>query len=107
MDSDIAAASTVKGRLQRGRGQGYLDAIASPTEEVRTDLLDCIVHDPRWDSQVEERAGYYAELAQRLSLETAAVAAHLFSPDDDRIREEDRTGLAIWVLNGLAQRGRQ
>jgi hypothetical protein len=107
MHSDVAAASTVEGRLQRGRGQGYLDAIASPSEEVRADLLDCIVHDPRWDSQVEARADYYAELAERLSLETSAIAGHLFSSDDDRIRDENRTGLAIWVLNELAKRGRQ
>jgi hypothetical protein len=104
---DIAAASTVKGRLQRGRGQGYLDAVYAPSEQVRTDLLDCIVRDPRWDSQVEARAGYYAELAQRLSLDTAVVAAHLFSPDDDHIHDEDRTGLALQVLSGLARRGRQ
>lgn len=107
MSSNIAAASTARGRLQRGRGQGYLDAISAPSEKARTDLLDCIVNDPRWDSQVEARAGYYAELADRLSLETAAVAAHLFSPDDDRIHDEDRTGLALWVLNGVARRGRK
>lgn len=107
MSSNIAAASTAKGRLQRGRGQGYLDAISAPSEKARTDLLDCIVNDPRWDSQVEARAGYYAELADRLSLDTAAVAAHLFSSDDDHIHDEDRTGLALWVLNGLARRGRQ
>jgi hypothetical protein len=56
MDSDVAPANSLKGRLQRGRGQGYLDALSAPSEEARAALLDCIVRDPRWDSQVESRS---------------------------------------------------
>jgi hypothetical protein len=92
VDPDIAPVNSLKGRLQRGRGQGF---------------LDCIVSDPRWDSQVESRAAYYADLAQRLSLGTRELAGHLFGPEDDKLRDEDRTGLTLAVLQELGRRGGQ
>jgi hypothetical protein len=106
MDSDVAPANSLKGRLQRGRGPGYLDALSAPSEEARAALLDCIVRDPRWDSQVESRSPYYAELAQSLALRTSELAVHLFNSDDDNLRDEDRTGLTLAVLQELGRRGR-
>ncbi len=91
--------------LQRGRGQGYLAALEAPREEVAADLVECLTHDPRWDSQVESRSLFYARLATRVSLDLSPVRAHLFSADDDKDRDEDLTGLALYTLGDLGRLG--
>lgn len=46
--------------LQRGRGGGVFAVLADPT---MTDLvIDCVIHDPRWDHQCEERDLYLTRL---------------------------------------------
>ncbi len=55
------AGSTV-GMLQRGRGAGWLRAVADVVAG-RTALLECLHGDPRWDRQLESRSSYYATLS--------------------------------------------
>ena len=54
-------ASTRTQLLRQGRGAGFLAAIDAGSS-ASTDLLDCVLHDPRWDRQVEARDDYYAQL---------------------------------------------
>ena len=59
--SAIAPFDTRLGQLQRGRGLGFLRALADG-RAAHEDLLECVLNDPRVDRQVEDRARYYAEL---------------------------------------------
>ncbi len=74
----IAPAATRLGQLQRGRGAGFLAAVAAGPAAV-DDVLQCVLADPRIDGQLESRSRYYAELATVLAVPCepmlAAVAA--------------------------------
>ncbi|MAQ14968.1 MAG: hypothetical protein CMN30_09260 [Sandaracinus sp.] len=90
---------TLLGPLQRGLGRGYLAATRGGVGEHA--LLHCILHDPRWDPQLEERASYYAELAIELRLAVDPLAP--------AIREGGPAGsggLAADVSMEMAVRGR-
>lgn len=43
-------------------------------------ILECIHSDPRWDRQLESRAGYYSDLIVATGMELASVSEHLFDP---------------------------
>src|SRR5579883_3217187 len=75
--SVIAPADSLHGQLQRGRGRGYLSALREDVAEVRPLLLDCLLHDPRWDRQLEPRSDYYAQLAMRTALPLDPLQAYL------------------------------
>jgi len=62
MDEPLAHPSSLLGQLQRGRGMGFLAALDAPPTVVAPLLLECIIYDPRWDAQLEQRADYYALL---------------------------------------------
>lgn len=62
-----APSDSALGRLQRGTGRGYLEALAAPARG-REELLACILRDPRHDPQTECRAAYYAALARELGV---------------------------------------
>jgi hypothetical protein len=103
--NEIAPADTMLGRLQRGRGQGFREALAGDAAAATAAVVRCVTHDPRWDRQVEERDKYYADLAVALDLDLSPLEAHL--------READRedagvfhTILTIDVLALMARRGR-
>ncbi|MFI6169151.1 hypothetical protein ACIBCN_20395 [Nocardia sp. NPDC051052] len=49
-----AEPGTLRGMIQRGRGACYPEAQAEPAKAGDL-VVDCIVHDPRWDHQVEQR----------------------------------------------------
>jgi len=51
-----APPDSLLGQLQCGRGAGFLRALQEDASVVRPLLLDCLLHDPRWDRQVETRA---------------------------------------------------
>ena len=84
------------GLLQRGRGAGWLGAVADPTNG-RAALLDCLENDPRLDHQAESRASYYATLAMALEVPATEVAACADHRDDEWLVPE--------VLASMAARG--
>jgi len=65
----LADAGSLLGQLQRGRGEGYLAALDLPSADAADLVWECIVHDPRWDLQVESRDEYYASLARHVDLD--------------------------------------
>ena len=77
----LADGDSLLGRLQRGRGAGWLAAVDDPVRG-RADLLTCLADDPRWDRQVESRSDYYATLAIALNVAPAEIAALVRSDDD-------------------------
>jgi len=93
----LADPGTVLGQLQRGRGAGWRAAVRS--DKGRELLRSCLEHDPRWDSQVEDRADYYARLALALNLTVEDI-----EPDEVAVDDEGRA-LGISVLGRLAVRG--
>ncbi|MGE0601222.1 MAG: hypothetical protein AB7J35_17285 [Dehalococcoidia bacterium] len=98
-----ADARTLEGKLQRGLGSGFLEALDAPRAEVHAILLECIKRDPRWDHQVDDRGSYYGELALRLDLPVTPVVELLRSwgaQDDD-----GDSWVAVDVLQHLANRG--
>ena len=100
-DDALDPPETLLGQLQRGLGRGYL---ASTRGGVGKDeLLHCIVHDPRWDRQVEERATYYAKLAIELRVDVEPIASAVRAGDP----RDWEGGLAADVLMGMAVRGRE
>ncbi len=64
----LAAPESVLGLLQRGRGEGFLAALDMPSAEAAELVWRCIVHDPRYDLQIESRDVYYARLARQVGL---------------------------------------
>jgi hypothetical protein len=90
--------------LQRGRGQGFRDALKAPKSQSIPMLRECIANDPRLDSQVECRSGYYASLAVELGLDLAPLAQHL-KENDDTEQSLWITNLTVGTLGELAKRG--
>lgn len=97
-----ADPSTLLGRLQRGRGEGYRQALAAPKPEAWDCLLDCICNDPRLDSQVESRAEHYASLAIETALDLAPLVQYVRAYDNDD--QGWNTPLAVETLGELAKR---
>ena len=97
-----ADPSTLLGQLQRGRGEGYRQALAAPKPEAWDCLLDCICNDPRLDSQVESRAEYYASLAIEIALDLAPLVQYVRAYDNDD--QGWNTPLAVETLGELAKR---
>ncbi len=73
----LANPDTVLGKLQRGTGDGFLEAVALPSGKAADLVWDCVVHDARWDQQVESRDRYYADLIAHLDF------------DPDRLRPQN------------------
>ncbi|WP_077062674.1 HEAT repeat domain-containing protein [Streptomyces sp. MP131-18] len=106
-ETGIAPSGTLLGLLQRGRGDGWLHALAAPRAQAVAALERCVLHDPRQDWQLEHRSLYYARLYVELDAPLDTVAAHLLNPDDAARPEEERTGLALSVLGHLTSYGNQ
>jgi hypothetical protein len=97
-----ADPNTLLGQLQRGRGEGYRQALAAPRSEAWGCLLDCICNDPRLDSQVESRADYYAQLAIETGLDLDPLVRYVREHDDKG--QGWNTPLAVETLGELAKR---
>lgn len=106
--ASISGADTLVGKLQRGRGQGYLDALAAKRSEAQTALLTCLTSDPRTDPQVENRAEYYGRLAIEVELDLAPLQAFLLHVGQERPAQEDdwRDVLAVSALGWMGRLGR-
>jgi hypothetical protein len=96
VNQEWAASESLLGMLQRGHGAGYRRALATPGADAL--VLECIAHDPRWDRQVEERAGYYARLVVELDIPVDAVPLDVDDPDA-------LLGLGLPVLIELSRSG--
>ncbi len=99
-----ASPDSLLGQLQRGRGEGYLRILSAPKLEAQALLLECLSNDPRLDSQVESRAGYYASIAIAVGLDLTPVARHLRDNDDPN-QTGWNTPLTVETLGELAKRG--
>jgi hypothetical protein len=100
-----AEANSLLGQLQRGRGEGYRRVLCVPRSEGWDYLLDCICNDPRLDSQVEDRAGYYAAVAIETEFELEPLLRYIREYDHDD--QGWNTPLAVETLGELAKRGYQ
>ena len=105
IETDIAPSWTLLGLLQRGRGDGWLHALAADRAEAVAALERCVLHDPRPDWRLEHRSLYYARLYAELGVPLDGIAAHLAHPEDARRTDEERTGLALSVLGHLTSYG--
>ncbi|MEO8274819.1 MAG: hypothetical protein ABI639_01280 [Thermoanaerobaculia bacterium] len=88
--------------LQQGRGAGFLAAVDAG-KRASADLLDCVLHDPRWDRQVESRDDYYAQLL--LATDTNIDAVHRFILEEGREADDADFWLPIGVLAEMSRRG--
>lgn len=77
---ELAGWQTRLGQLQRGRGAGFLAAMAAP-EVARDEVLLCVCADPRIDTQCEQRARCYAELVSALGVPLDPIVQSLSGPD--------------------------
>ncbi len=102
-DTPLAPADTVYGQLQRGRGQGFLRALQENPATVHALLYNCMIHDPRRDHQIEERADYYAHLATVTHMDLAPIEQHLRTLQEER--EDWQALMAIETLGSLAYLG--
>jgi len=98
-----ASPDSLLGQLQRGRGEGFIRILSVPKLEAAQLLLECISNDPRLDSQVEQRAEYYASIAVELGLSLVPLAQHLREHDDTG-QSTRNTALSVSTLGELAKR---
>lgn len=102
----LAPPHELLGALQRGRGCAARQLLARPADVGAASLvLDCITNDPRWDRQIESRDRYYAELVLRLDVPLAPLERHVRAIAGDSKRERFDGGLALGVLERLAEHG--
>jgi len=99
----LAPADSLLGQLQRGRGAGFRHALREDALALRPLLVACVTHDPRWDSQVETRSGYYASLIVHSSAPLAPLDASLRTlAETDPDNPND---LVLGTLHALTARG--
>lgn len=80
-DVDFDDPATFRGQLQRGRGIAVRRA---PGEREAADAVyECVIDDPRWDRQTEDRDDHLAGLIVTLDLSLGPVERHLVAFDDD------------------------
>ena len=92
-----AMYDSLEGQLQRGRGLGFRSALGDPGTAGKL-VLRCVLEDPRWDAQVEDRGLYYARLFRALDLPLDPISKHLAT-------DPERPALALDVLECLARYG--
>lgn len=94
--------ATLRGQLRRGRGTA---ARRAPQEPGTADAVyECVINDPRWDRQVDQRDGYLASLILHLDLPLEPIELHLNASDD---KDVDSVELALQVLASLPLVGRR
>ncbi len=99
-----APPRTLAGKLQRGLGTGFLEALEAPREVVHPLLMDCLRGDPRLDHHLDNRDVYYAQLALQVELPLAPILEDLIDAGAD---EHEDTYLAVSILIEIARRGGQ
>ncbi len=94
--------ATFRGQLQRGRGGARRRASAEPGAGAA--VYECVINDPRWDRQVEQRDSYLAGLIRQLNLPLMPIEQHLNAFDGADAAGID---LALQVLALLPFASRQ
>ncbi|TMC29759.1 MAG: hypothetical protein E6J27_04680 [Chloroflexi bacterium] len=106
-DVVVASADSLLGRVQRGRGQGYVDALAVAPGEGAAALINCLTSDPRTDHQVESRDEYYGRIAVDIELDLAPLEVFLLAPPPATASKDDwRDALALYTLGSMGRLGR-
>lgn len=100
--TNLADSGSLLGMLQRGRGEGYLRALAAPPETVWPLLFECITNDPRLDRQCEEREEYYASLILARGMDVEPLGAYLRRNDTHYSSCDCCLGLVLGTLACLA-----
>ncbi|MBE0542332.1 MAG: hypothetical protein IH623_13175 [Verrucomicrobia bacterium] len=103
---NIAAADSLLGKLQRGRGAGFLGTRRQTPSTIWPLLVECITRDPRLDRQVESRDDFYAALVIETGMELKPLATHL-REHDDTDQSGWNTTLTVTTLGSLAKRNYQ
>jgi hypothetical protein len=99
----IAGAGTLLGKLQRGRGAGFLEAMAAPREDVWAMLRECIENDPRWDTQCHSRDEYYAGLILKTGMDIRWLGEAI--RERESRKDSESTWLVIYILEKLTRAG--
>lgn len=97
----VAPSDTLLGRLQRGTGAGYLDALAADRSCARDALAAAVRLDWRWDRQLDSRTWYYAQLATHLGFSSGDIEALILSTVDHD-PDDLADAVAVGVLCQLA-----
>ncbi|MEV0298228.1 hypothetical protein [Nocardia sp. NPDC050710] len=97
-----AEPGTLLGMIQRGRGACYRDARARPAS-AGDFVVACVVRDPRWDHQVEQRSWLYAALVADLGVDLSRLRAAYAGPADPSGDSDAWLATGVAVL--LARRG--
>ena len=100
----LARPDSLLGKLQRGLGSGYLEALQRPRATASRLVLRCIADHPRLDAQSENRDLYYARLVLALDIDTARFETILRGRP--QAGPSGRDHLALEVLGVLARAGR-
>ena len=90
--------------LRQGRGNGFREALRAG-RSAAADILSCVVNDPRWDRQVEERERYYGSLLVRLDIDIAPIAERVIRAYT--IQDESAFWLPVGVLAQMARRAHE
>ncbi|WP_458689049.1 hypothetical protein [Nocardia tengchongensis] len=78
-------------------------AAAAAPKPAAAYVIGCVVHDPRWGHQVEERAWLYATLVADLGIDLRDLRAAYARPVDPA--GDADAWLLVGVLERLARRG--
>ena len=99
----LAAADSLLGQLQRGRGAGFLQALQEDPASLHPLLIQCVIHEPRWDRQIETRSDYYAALIIHTGLPLDAFDAYLH--ELEQTNPSNPNDLVLATICTLAERG--
>ena len=100
----LEAPSTFLGRLQRGLGSAAREVLAGGAPDAAGLVLSCLAADPRWDSDLDHRKDYYAQLAISTGVDVASIEA--LAADEPRGDGADRgPSRQLGVLARMAARG--
>jgi hypothetical protein len=96
----LSPSYTLLGKLQRGLGSGFLEALRVEREHAHGLILSCLAEDPRRDPS-EARGRYYGELCLETRIELAELAALVEAADDN----PETRRLVLQTVGWLAWRG--
>src|SRR4051794_35649701 len=96
----LAPAHTLLGKLQRGLGAGFLEALRLPAEVAHEALFASLAADPRRDPS-ETRGRYYGELCLEARVDLRSLAALVEGADADPASRR----LVLETVGWLAWRG--
>lgn len=102
-ERQLASADSLLGQLQRGQGRGFLRALREDKAVAEPLLLDCVLHDPRWDQQFESRGEYYAELL--LYTGQSLVPFDTYLRENAEHNQHEDSELVLDTVCALAVRG--